>query len=370
MNNTIKVIVGIVIVALVVWGVMSTRDTAKAPESAQNEASEVTVGLLSPLTGDVASYGESVKHGVELAKAALGADTVTVVYEDTQCDPAEAANAANKLISIDKAVAIVGDLCSSATLAAAPIAEQNSVVMISPASTSPDMTEAGEYIYRTIPSDALQGTFGAQLVYSRGHRRLAVLYINDDYGTGFDQVLKTAFPALGGEIVGSEAVDRDSTDVRTQITKIKSANPDAIYLISNSTAISVSALRQINELGLEAEIFASEGLKSADITEGAKEAAEGLVVSSVSSGTQEFVAQYRATYGEDPGPFAAQAYDAFAVIAKAVAQGAKTGVEIKAYLDTVTFDGASGLIEFDTFGDISGNYDVYVVLNGEFTQNN
>ena len=327
----------------------------------------VKIGVMIPLTGDVATYGESVKNAITYAASQVDSDNIEIIFEDSKCEGKDAANAINKLINIDKASVIIGELCSGATLAAAPIAEQNQVVLISPASTSPDITNAGEYIFRTIPSDALQGAFAADLVHAQDAQRLAVIYSNDDYGQGFEAVLREKFSELGGTVVASEAVDRGSTDARTQLTKIRAANPDAVYIISNSTAATVAILKQMKEVGIvNIPVLGSEGLRSPDIIEGAGVAAEGLIVSSVSSGTSDFITGYNQVYGTDPGPFAAQAYDAFMIIVQAINAGAVTGTEIKEAIAGVTYEGASGTISFDDNGDVTGGYDVVLVNDGKF----
>lgn len=327
----------------------------------------VKIGVMAPLTGDLASYGQSVKMAVEFAAETAGLENVELIIEDSKCEGKEAASVVNKLINIDGVSAIIGELCSGATLAAAPIADQSQVVLISPASTSPDITDAGEYIFRTIPSDALQGSFAAELVTANDLSRLAVIYTNDDYGQGFEGVLQEEFPKLGGEIVASEAVEQGSTDARTQLTKIRAANPDSIYIISNSTAATVTILKQINEVGLnQIAKFGSEGLRSPDVTQGAGVAAEGLIVSSVSAGTTDFINKYAERYGEQPGPFAAQSYDAFMVLSQAITAGAVDGLSIQAALEDVSYDGASGMIDFDENGDITGGYDVVIVKDGKF----
>lgn len=357
---------------LVLVGAGCARTTSEPVDQNANggETQEemVKVGVMVPLTGDASSYGESVKKAVELAKRQLGAENIELVFEDSKCEGKEAATAVQKLISVDGVQAIVGELCSGATLAAAPVAEQNKVVMISPASTAPTLTDAGEYIFRTIPSDAAQGAFGAKLVSDRGLKKLAVLYTNDDYGVGFDKVLKDRFPQYGGEVVASEAVDRQTTELRAQLTKIKAANPDALYIISNSPDTASAALKQAKELGLEVTVFGSEGLKSEDVLKGAQGAAEGMVLTGVSAGTDGFIKAHESVQGSAPGPFAAQAYDAFQAIHKAVEAGANTGEEIKEKLKGMSFEGVSGEISFDTNGDVGGVYTVYVVKDGAFVK--
>lgn len=326
----------------------------------------VKIGFMGPLTGDAASYGESIKKGVELAKKDANIKNLEIVYEDTKCEGKDAVSAVTKLVSVDKVAAIIGDVCSGATLAAAPVANDNKVVMISAASTSPKITDAGEYLFRVIPSDALQGEFGAQLVYDKGYRKLAILYSNEEYGVGFQEVLKKSFETRGGKVVKREAFNRNVTDVRTQLVKIKAQNPDALYLISNSPASSVAALKQLKTLRMKVAVFGSEGLKSADLLTSAKDAAEGLIITSVAVGNAEFTEKHKKEYNADPGPFAAQGYDAFMALSKVIEKGTKTGEEIKEALGGLEFDGVSGKIVFDSNGDVEGNYDVYTVKGGAF----
>lgn len=331
----------------------------------QEPETQVKVGFMGPLTGDAASYGESIKKGVELAIQDHDAD-IKLIIEDSKCDGKEAVTVINKLISLDQVQAIVGEVCSGATIPSAPIANQNNIVLISAASTSPDLTEAGKYFFRTVPSDALQGAFGAELVQEGGHERLAIIYSNEDYGVGFKTVLAEEFAALGGEVVIEEAFERTTVDLRTPLTKIKNTNPDALYIISNSPDSAVAILQQIKELGINTTLYGSEGLKGQYILDNAATSAEGLIVSSVSSGTSDFIEKHKQAYGEEPGPFAAQGYDALSSIARAIEAGAQTGETIQAHIAGLEFDGASGRIAFDGHGDISGNYDVFVVQNGAF----
>lgn len=346
----------IVIVALIVYNYKDLTGNV-----ALNSGNMIKIGFMGPLTGDAAVYGQSIKQGVELAEKEANLENVEIIYEDSGCDPTEAVNSVNKLIDVDGVQAIVGEVCSGATLAAAPIAESKNVVMISPSSTSPKISEAGDYIFRTVPSDALQGAFAADLIYQKGFRRVAVLYGNEEYGVGFDKVFEKNFR---GNITGRESFERGSTDIRTQITKIRSSRPDAILIVSNSPESSVAALKQIRQLGVSAALFGSEGLKTPEVANVTQ--AQGLIITSVSSGSVEFNSKFIEEYDEAPGAFAAQGYDSFAALARTIKQGARTGTEIKNALYVVGFDGASGRISFDLNGDISGNYEVYQLKKGEW----
>jgi branched-chain amino acid transport system substrate-binding protein len=363
-----RILTGVMVLAILgalvlACGCTTQSDEQVAPEGPQT----ITVGIMGPFTGDAAIYGQGAKKGADLAFDEAGLDNVELVYEDSLCTAKDAANAVSKLIDIDGVDAIVGELCSGATLAAAPAAEQNQVVMISPGSTSPDVTDAGDYIFRTIPSDAKQGAYAAELMMSMGYGKLALLYTNDDYGAGLSSVLNEEFVTVGGEVVADETFARGSVDVRTQLAKIKEAGPDAIYIVSNSPDANVAVLQQIAELDIQAQLYGSEGLMGPEVS-GLGAPSDGVIITSVSAGSPEFVDSYVAFYGEEPGPFAAQGYDAAWAIINAIEGGATTGEEIKDALYEMEFEGATGTVKFDENGDVIGGYVPKVVQNGEFVE--
>lgn len=334
---------------------------------------KLKIGVMLPLTGPVASYGQGAKKGIEMSLADSGiADKVQLVFQDSLCTGKDSVNVINNLIGIHQVKAVIGELCSTATLAAVSHAADQSIPMISPASTAPSLDEAGPYFYRTIPNDSLQGQFGAEAAYERGSRKLAILYINEDYGIGFTEVLEPAFEKLGGKVVAKEKFDRDIQDLRAQLSKIKASGADSLFLISNNPQSSIAALRQSSELGLDLDIYGSEGVKAPEVAEAS--GAEGLLVCSVSEGSETFIAKHESLYGSTPGPFAAQAYDAFTALAKAIEkaeadlpEGSElNGEAIKKALDEVSFTGVSGEIVFDDIGNIAGGFNLYEVRDGEF----
>ncbi len=358
----------LVVLAILGLFIVACTTPQQSPADQQSLDETVKIGVMVPLTGESASYGLGVKRGIELAKKELSADSVEIIYEDSKCGREEAMAAITKLISIDKVQAVIGEVCSEATLAAARVAEENEVVLISPSTTSPQLTDAGAYIFRVIPSDALEGNFAADLVYGKGLRRLGILHSNDDYGIAFKDILTQEFSSLGGAVVASEVIENGAVDARTQLTKIKNEGADSIYVISNAPDAAVAALKQIQELGISAYVFGSKELKSEYITENAKEAAEGFIVSSVTIGTAEFLDSYHNEHGEAP-LFSAQGYDAFKAVYLAL-EGATTTQELRDNVMGVEFDGASGRIAFDSNGDVSANYEVYVVEDGGFNSVN
>ncbi len=363
-NSAMTVAVIIIIVLLAGYVYMGVTGNSIFPAQQNLDKSQIKIGFMGPLTGDAASYGHGIKRGVDLALKDSGLTNVKIIYEDTKCDGKETVNAINKLINIDGVVAIVGEVCSGATLASAPIAEENKVVMISASSTSSKITDAGDYIFRTIPSDTLQGKFAANLLIENNITNLSILYGNEEYGVGFNEILTDEFEEYGGKVVASESFDRGSVDLRTQLSKIRKVKPQAIFIISNSPDSAVAALKQIKQLGLRVKLFGSEGLKGPEVAN--EKSAQGLIITSVSAGTTTFASEYYSEYGLIAEPFSPQGYDSFTALAKTLKEGAVTGDQIKEDLYKLEFDGASGKIAFDNNGDVSGNYDVYKLENKTF----
>ena len=332
------------------------------------EAEMIKIGFMGPLSGDAASYGETILEAVELSlENSDVSGRVEIVKEDSKCDPKEAVSAVNKLISVDGVQAIIGEVCSGATLAAAPVARDNSVAMISAASTSPEITKFPN-VFRTVPSDEFQGAFGAEIAAGKGYTKMAVLHGNEDYGIGFKNVLEKSFPGEGRSVVITETFERGDVDLKTQLTKIKESGADVLYIISNSPDSSSAALKQAAELKLNLPLMGSEGLKDDDLLASVGSAAEGLLVTSVSSGAPEFIASWTEEKGSEPGPFAAQGYDAFTAVSIAINSGAGTKEAIMKALGDVKFSGASGEIAFDSNGDVGGGYEIYVVKGGSFVR--
>ncbi|MBI5393484.1 penicillin-binding protein activator [Candidatus Woesearchaeota archaeon] len=365
--NINKILTVIGIVSILLATVVFAGCTAETQQPATAEV--VKIGVMLPLSGDAASFGESIKKGIELAKKEMKLDNVKLVYEDTKCSGKDAVTGINKLITVDGVKAVIGEVCSSATLPAAPIANQYEVPIISPSSSSPKIKDAGDYVFRVIPSDDFQGVFAATVVNKKGFKKLGILYTNDEYGVGLKTVLEQSFK-IYGEVAVIEAFEKGATDLRPQLTKMKNANVDAIFLISSSPDASAATLKQVKELAMTVQMFGSEALYDPNLLKTVGNAAEGILVTSVTVGTSDFKAKHQVEYNAEAGPFAAHGYDIMKAIGLAVQAGAKTGKEIKEKLYATEFDGATGKIKFDSFGEVTGGYDVYKVEAGKFVVEN
>ncbi|MDO8524333.1 MAG: ABC transporter substrate-binding protein [bacterium] len=366
----IGVIVGLVVMGLVWYG---------ASAQGSSQASVIKIGLMGPLTGDAAIYGASPKKGVELAISEINANggingkKLELVAEDSKCDGKEAVNAINKLANVDKVKFIIGGMCSSETLAAAPIAESNKIIMVSPVSTNYKVSQAGDYIFRTVASDALQGKKAAELAYEKGFRKAAILYINtNDYGPGLEKVFKEVFTKLGGVVVISEGHGAGDSDFRTQLTKIKSANPDVLFLPSQMPENSL-VVKQAKELGITCQIIGTETMQDEKFVQAVGEVANGIIFTSFAeykgSQANDFSAKFKVKFGEEKAIYSDYAYDALYAVEKAMAncKNPQDSVCVKTELYKTSFIGATGSVGFDENGDVKGkDFAVFKIENGKF----
>ncbi len=328
----------------------------------------IKIGLIGPLSGETAGLGTSAKQGVELAMKEFNKAGVTIqlVVKDTGCSAEKSGPAAKEMIEKDKVIAIIGDVCSGATLEAAKEAEKARIPLISGASTSPKISESGDYIFRTVPSDDLQGEFIAKDMRANNFSKLAIIYGNEPYGIGLNTALKASFEKLSGSVVASETFENGAINFDSQLKNIKAAKPDVVYIISNSPTSAVALILSVQSSGLAAKVYGSESIKIDSILSDAGSAAEGIQVGALSEGTTSFTEKYETLFGIKPNFPAAQSYDAFKAIAKALEGGATTSEDIKTSLYSTDFEAASGRIKFDENGDVDANYLLYIVKDKQF----
>lgn len=341
---------------------------------------EIKIGAVLPLTGPNAQWGIPPQRGALLAVEEANADggingkKIVLLSEDSQCEPQKGVSAFRKIISDKDIKAVLGAVCSSVTLAIAPIAEKNKIILISPASTNPKISQAGDYIFRVIPSDALRGKVFAEYLYNKGYRKVAILYINNDGGRGNRDAFAERFKQLGGKIVLEESYEQDATDVRSQLTKIKHSDAEAVVVVSylGDTPI---VMKQAKELGLSKPLyFQTEAVEDPNVLKAAGKAAEGVIyilpAPPEGKAYEEFKAKYREKYGKDPELFAAEAYDAVNLILQAIRSnnGLVDPDKIKEFLYSVkNYQGASGIITFDKNGDVLKPMAIKQIKNGKPT---
>jgi branched-chain amino acid transport system substrate-binding protein len=341
---------------------------------------DIKIGAILPLTGGAAVYGQWARNGIDLATSEINAAggikgrKVVIVCEDDQSTPQQAVSAAQKLIATDGVKVIIGALTSSATLAVAPVCNEKKVVELSPGSSSPLLTGAGPYFFRNWPSDVFEGKSMADFAISTLKlHNVAILYINNDYGTGLKDVFKAAFEKAGGMVPLVESYDENSTDFRSQLSKVKSAKVDGIYVPGHTNELG-TILRQMKEMGIALPFMSVVGFESPQTIEIAGKAAEGAYYTApafspadTSSRVRQFVGAYQGKYGQPPEIFAAHAYDAVKILAGVIAEAGYNADRIREALHKVSgYPGVSGLTTFDANGDVEKPAMIKTVKDGVF----
>lgn len=341
----------------------------------EKKAGTINVGAILPLTGNLALYGQNSKNAIELAISEIqtkNGPSINIFFEDDRAEAKDAVSAFQKLVSIDKISALIGPLPSGSLLAIAPIANQQHVVVISPGATSPDITDAGEFIFRNCPSDDYEGKEAAKFVYNKlGKSTSAVLYINNDYGVGVEKVFSLEFKKLGGEITASESFTQNETDFRSRLIKIQTTSPQVIYVVALNESIQIA--RQMKEMKLNAQILGSIMMNNQDIITKAQGALDGAVVAgwefsmtNPDTKARDFISKFRSKYGNEPDVFAAHSYDALHIIAKTIEQLSIpfSPLEFQEELLKTSLDGVTGFTQFDENGDVVKNINFELIKNG------
>ena len=338
------------------------------------------IGVMLALTGDAADYGLPEQWAIKMAAdeinsgGGLNGKRLEIVYEDSKCNPKDGNAAAQKLVNIDKVKVIIGGSCSGETLGAAPITESNKVVLISPSSTSPDITKAGDFVFRIAPSDAQAGIVAANYAFNELEaRRVALITESADYPQGLRRIFKDEFVKTGGKIVADETYNPEDTDLRTQVTKVKAANPDVIYVVPQAPIKGILLIKQLEEAGLNKQLLTAEVLIGRNvIRENAKEV-EGLIgieqkFNDNSPKAAVLLKKYKEHTGEEaPFPtYMAGAYDIVYLIADAIRKYGYDSEKIKNSLYSVkNYDGAIGKVTIDQNGDPIMEYNIKQVRDGK-----
>jgi branched-chain amino acid transport system substrate-binding protein len=290
---------------------------------------ELVIGEYGSLTGNDATFGTSTQNGVQIALdqltaskgGAIGGLPVRVVVEDDQGRAEEAATVVQKLINQDQAIAVLGEVASSRSLAAGPICQSAGVPMISPSSTNPRVTQVGDFIFRMCFLDDFQGGVMARFsAQNLGLKKVAILKdVKSDYSVGLAQYFADAFKGLGGSVVIEQAYSAGDQDFRAQLTAIKAKSPDAIVVPGYYTEAGLIA-RQARELGIKVPLVGGDGWESEQLLAIGGDALDGCYYSNhwaldyPDPKLQEFVKAYRDKYKTDPDAIGGLAYDAANVL--------------------------------------------------------
>ena len=308
------------------------------------------------------------------AKGGYKGSKIEVVFEDTKGDPKTGVSAITKLISSDNVSAIIDNSNSSVTLAMAPIANNNKVVLLPTGSSSPDITNAGDFIFRIWNSDVLEGKVIANFIYkSENVKNISLLVVNNNYGSGLKKAFVKQFSKLQGKIITTEFFDETTTDFKTITSKVLESKPEGIYIICYPKQ-GAGILRQLKELGNTAKLYGAVGFEDNQLLELAGNAANGLKfpLPSPVDTTENFYLEFKNNFEKHFNkkvPFlAAEGFDGFNVIIRAIElSGGYTGLDIKKGLSQIdNYKGVSGIIEFDKNGDVNKSFGIREVNDNRF----
>jgi ABC-type branched-subunit amino acid transport system substrate-binding protein len=373
-----------------------------APASAQ----DVKIGAIMSTTGPLQVYGEAGLRGIQLvidqvneAGGVLGRQ-VALVAADDATNPQVGVDAAQRIVNVDGVVGIIGALSSGVTIPiATTVSAAAGVPQISTASTSPVITTLDDhgFLFRTTPNDALQGVVLADVVGQQGIGKVAVVYVNNDYGKGLADAFTDAFE---GEVTASVAYEERQASYRGELSRAAGDEPEALVLIAYP-GDGIPMLRQALEEGFFQAFVFTDGMKAAEVADAAPEALEGAFGTAPAGdpeaeAAKRFREMYQDRYGElPPQPFIDTAYDATMLMALAIEQAGSTegeairdalhevskapgetilpgefakAKELIAAGEDVDYEGAAGSQDFDEAGDVPGTYSHWAIEGGQIVE--
>lgn len=369
-RRILAVVIGLTMIAGTITGCGAT-----------GESSTVKIAFAGPLTGDMSVDGIDARNGAKLAvekineEGGINGKTVELVEYDDKGDTKEAATVASRISQDKNTYAVIGHYNSGCSLAAAPIYEKAHVISIAFASSANSLSDAGDYIFRTCNSDDVSAEKCAEIAVKQlGHKKLAIMYEDDDYGKGLADSFEKYTEEAGGEVVSVNAYMLGETkDFTSILTKINQTDADMIFIAGLYTEAAM-IVKQEQQVGLDIPCMGSEALFSTGLIELGGEAVEGFYTTagfsteSTEDYIQEFITDFTEEFGEAPGTTAACAYDGVMAAAEAMKGCGEdlTRENVKDQMYSVDIQGISGQISFDENGDCHKDYLVVTVEDGAF----
>ncbi len=364
----------------VVFGLVVYKNiiTTVQTNLSRSSAKTMIIGALLPLSGKNAFYGNEIKNAIDLALkeinsvGGINGKKLRVVYEDDQSDPKTGVGAMTKLIYQNRVPVVLGSWVSGVVIASAPIAEKNKTIVMAEA-ISPAITGIGDYVFRIQPSATQYSSKLIKVVRERlGVNRIAVLYINNEFGVTLRDSVRSEILSDGGVVAAEESYNQGEIDFRVQLTKIKETGPEALFIGGYQEQSLI--IRQAHELGLSILLLAGPPFENRSIIEELGELAEGVIYpyhfveQTTRPKTLEYLKNYEQKFGVPSGGFAPLMYDAVYIVTQAIERCDTDTKCIKNTLYKTSYDGVSGRIRFDINGDPILPIVIKTVKNGEFVK--
>jgi branched-chain amino acid transport system substrate-binding protein len=337
-----------------------TPEPLEPPESPQDPLA-TRLGLFIPLTGSQASFGIDALNGAKLAVSEINEQggvldhPVNLVVKDTESRTEQVAAVVGELIDTDKVVALIGEITTDRTLAAAPLAQERGIPLITPSATNEKITAIGNYVFRACYTDAFQAAMMTKFARSLEVEKVAMLFDgNNPYGTSLSNAFKVDFIKQGGSIVAEETFRAGDVDYATQLNAIKLKNPEVVFLPSYFAEAAV-IIKQARQLAIEVPFIGTDGWDSNELLKFAGQAVNNCYFAShfsserLSDRAKSFSEVYRARFQAAPPSLAALTYDAVWLLADALRRGGSTTSTAlrDALAETKDFAGVTGTIAFD-----------------------
>lgn len=385
-----KKLLFLVIIALLLIAVLPVQ-AQEGGKVVVKPGEKIKIAVATDLTNAIPEFGLDIAQGAQTAlsflneKGGIKGFEVEMFVEDDRCTGDDATTVANRVASDPQVVAVVGHICSGATVAASNVYEEARIVMVSPSATAEEVTSRGlTVINRVAPLDAVQGVYDANFIYKiLGARKIAVLHDNDTYGLGLARAVADEFTRLGGEVVAFEGINPDDQDYRPILTPLVALEPEVIFF-GGYEQQAVLLAPQKNDVGLQNTIFfGPDGIFGQAFIDGAGAAAEGTYASFPPQLVYEdWDARYEELFGINPtkdflGPFHYHAADAAGLIFAALEKTAEVDADgnlvidrealIKAVRETKDYEGLTGTLTCNEKGDCGATvFAIYMVEDGEF----
>jgi len=350
--------------------------TTQGPITVGQVDDVIKIGFISALTGDAASLGQADKATVEMffeENPMIAGKKVQVIYEDGQCNGQKGASAAEKLVNVDKVQVILGAGCSGETLGAAPIVERAKVLLFSSTSSSPEVTTAGDYVFRNAPADDKSAVVMTDIV-SKKFKKAALITQNNDYSQAYRKQLQDQLPAAGVELVVDESFNTGTTDFKSILQKVKESGAEVLINLPGESSPAGFITKQARELGIELPVYGGDVLSGTEYFDIAKDAAEGsIIVIAAADRTRAdvnaFLEKIRARLGQEVAfeAYMLLSWDRMNILKNAIESVGYDATKIKEYLYAMEmYKGLGGDTKFDENGDANLLPAVMIARGGTF----
>lgn len=379
MKQSRFIVIAILALAVFIAGCAPSVETDTAGGTGATET-VYRIGAVAPLTGEGASYGQPTQRVVDKAVADLNAEWKTagrnkrleVLFEDGKCNGKDTLTAAQTLVNIKGVKVIAGGECSGGTLGMAPFTEANKILVFSSISSSPEVTKAGDYVFRNYPSDSAQVAVMAPFIIKKGHKKIAILSENTDYAQALRKRYVEAFKNNDIEIVADEVNAPNAKDVRSELLKIKNAEPDALVLLPQTVPMASIYAKQIAESKINARVYGNDVVVLDETVKLYGARMEGYygpvgVFDSENSGFKAMIAETDCQIGF----YCATAYDEVFLLGEVLEKCGDSDTDCMrdALYATKDWEGKyAGKVSFDSNGDIEANFEVLQVQDGKLAK--